>query len=93
MASLHSIRGINIFINYILVYINVEVASRPGSRRNNYLHINYIIEYIQVEEALFFCSKKCRKLQNLRNFENFYLLNCQANYLCGRQAGSARAVI
>jgi hypothetical protein len=84
---------INIFINCILKFINVEVALRPGSRRINHLLIKYIIEHIQVEETLCRCNKKCQKPQNIRNFEDLYLLNCQANYLYGRQAGSARAVI
>jgi len=57
------------------------------------IFIKYIIDYIQVEEALYLCNKKCQKAQKVRNFEDLDLLNCQANYLYGRQAGSARAVI
>jgi hypothetical protein len=71
----------------------IELVSCPGSSRIKYLHINYITQYIQVEEALCRCNKECQKLQNVRNFEYLYLLNCQANYLCGRQAGRARRVI
>ena len=66
---------------------DIEVVSRPGSCRINYLHINFITHYMEVEEALCRCNKECQKLQNVRNFEFLHLLNWQASYLCGRQAG------
>ena len=50
MASCHSIVGLNIFINYILEYINVEVVSCHSNRGIN-IFINYILEFINVEVA------------------------------------------
>ena len=52
-----------------------------------------MVEYMQIEGALCPCNEEYQKLQNVRKFEDLYLLNFQANYLCGRQAVSARAVI
>jgi hypothetical protein len=67
VASCHSIRGKNIFINYILEYINVEVASCHhatvlGAINNN---INYILEHINVDVA---------SCHNLRGNKYFYKL-------------------
>jgi hypothetical protein len=45
------IGGINIFIYYILEYINVEVALCHSNRRNKYF-IYYILEYIEVVVVL-----------------------------------------
>jgi hypothetical protein len=41
------LEGINTFVNYILEYINLEVASCHSIRGIN-ISINYILEYINV---------------------------------------------